>query len=94
MVKPETKQVREYVVGAILHDVKFDVQSYNSFIDLQDKLHQNICRRRTLGSMGTHDADKVKFPVTYEALPPAEIKFRALKQTEELNAVELFEKLS
>lgn len=39
IVKPETKQVREYVVSAILRNIKFDVQSYNSFIDLQDKLH-------------------------------------------------------
>lgn len=59
IVKPETKEVRQYVVGAILRNIKFDLQSYNSFIDLQDKLHQNICRRRTLGSMGTHDYDKI-----------------------------------
>lgn len=59
IVKPETKEVRPFVVGAILRNIKFDTQSYNSFIDLQDKLHQNICRRRTLGSMGTHDYDKI-----------------------------------
>ena len=80
IVKPATKQVRQYVVGAILRNIKFDVQSYNSFIDLQDKLHQNICRRRTLCSMGTHDYDLVADgPITYEALPPKDIKFRALK---------------
>mmetsp|Transcript_16091 Transcript_16091/g.27174 ORF Transcript_16091/g.27174 Transcript_16091/m.27174 type:complete len:147 (+) Transcript_16091:39-479(+) len=39
IVKPETKGVRQYVVSAILRDIQFDVQSYNSFIDLQDKLH-------------------------------------------------------
>lgn len=33
-VKPETKEIREYVCGAILRNIKFDVQSYNSFIDL------------------------------------------------------------
>jgi hypothetical protein len=26
-------------VSAILRNIAFDVQSYNSFIDLQDKLH-------------------------------------------------------
>jgi len=74
-VKPETKQVRQYVVSGILRNITFDVQSYNSFIDLQDKLHQNICRRRTLCSMGTHDYDKVEGPITYEALPPKDIVF-------------------
>ena len=94
IVKPETKQVRQYVVGAILRNIKFDVQSYNSFIDLQDKLHQNICRRRTLCSMGTHDYDLVADgPITYEAHAPKDIKFKALKQKEEMNCVDLFKTL-
>jgi phenylalanyl-tRNA synthetase beta chain len=79
IVKPEVKEVRPFVVAAILRNISFDVQSYNSFIDLQDKLHQNICRRRTLGSMGTHDYDKVQGPITYEARAPKDIVFKALK---------------
>ena len=74
-VKPETAGVRKYVASAILRNIKFDDQSYNSFIDLQDKFHQNICRRRTLGSMGTHDYDKIKGPITYEAHAPKDIVF-------------------
>lgn len=92
-VKAATKDVRRYAVACILRNVKFNDQSYNSFIDLQDKLHQNICRRRTLGSMGTHDYDKVQGPITYEALPPKDIVFRALKQQKEMNCVELFDVL-
>ncbi|CDW75114.1 phenylalanyl-trna synthetase beta chain [Stylonychia lemnae] len=93
IVKPETQEVRPFVVGAILRNITFDIQSYNSFIDLQDKLHQNICRKRTLGSMGTHDYDKIQGPITYEARHPRDIVFQALKQTESMNAEQLFEKL-
>lgn len=93
IVKPETKEVRQFVVSCILRNLQFDVQSYNSFIDLQDKLHQNICRRRTLCSMGTHDYDLVQGPITYEAHAPKDIKFRALKQKEEMDCVQLFEVL-
>jgi phenylalanyl-tRNA synthetase beta chain len=39
IVKPETQEVRPFVVAAVLRNIKFDLQSYNSFIDLQDKLH-------------------------------------------------------
>ena len=74
-VKPETAAVRPCVVACILRDIEFDIPTYNSFIDLQDKLHQNICRRRTLASMGTHDLDHIVGPITYEALPPSEIIF-------------------
>lgn len=93
IVKSETLEVRPFVVAAVLRNIKFDEQSFNSFIYLQDKLHQNICRRRTLGSMGTHDYDKVKGPITYEARAPKDIVFKALKQTQEMNADELFEVL-
>lgn len=78
-VKKETKGVRQFVLSAILRNITFDDQSYNSFIDLQDKLHQNICRRRTLCSMGTHDYDNMQGPITYEAVAPKDIVFRALK---------------
>jgi len=69
-VRPETLLVRPFVVCAVLRNVMFDAARYNSFIDLQDKLHQNICRKRSLVAIGTHDLDKVHGPFTYEALPP------------------------
>uniref|UniRef100_A0A2P2MTQ8 Phenylalanyl-tRNA synthetase beta chain n=1 Tax=Rhizophora mucronata TaxID=61149 RepID=A0A2P2MTQ8_RHIMU len=65
-VKPETSLIRPHVVCAVLRDITFDEASYNSFIDLQDKLHQNICRRRTLVAIGTHDLDTLEGPFTYE----------------------------
>ncbi|KAL9263670.1 Phenylalanine--tRNA ligase beta subunit, cytoplasmic-like protein, partial [Drosera capensis] len=66
-VKPETSQVRPFVVCAVLRGITFDEARYNSFIDLQDRLHQNICRRRTLVAIGTHDLDTLEGPFTYEA---------------------------
>lgn len=54
-VKPETALVRPFVVAAVLRGVSFDATSYASFIDLQDKLHQNLCRQRSLVAIGTHD---------------------------------------
>ena len=71
--KPETMLVRPFVVCAVLRGVKFDKARYDSFIDLQDKLHQNICRRRTLVAIGTHDLNTVKGPFKYEAHPPEDI---------------------
>ena len=44
--------------------------------------------------MGTHDYDKIQGPITYEAKAPKDIKFRALKQTEELDCEQLFEVLA
>lgn len=83
-VSPECSKVRPYVSGAILRNIKFTKDRYESFIALQDKLHQNLARQRTLVSIGTHDLDTIKGPFTYEALPPRDFKFVPLNQTQEL----------
>ncbi|TPX48849.1 phenylalanine---tRNA ligase [Synchytrium endobioticum] len=88
-IKAETAQIRPYCVAAILRGIKFDPITYASFIDLQDKLHANLGRRRTLVSMGTHDLDSVEGPFTYEALPPKNIKFAPLNSTRVMDGEEL-----
>ncbi|KAG0243886.1 phenylalanine--tRNA ligase subunit beta [Actinomortierella wolfii] len=89
IVKPETAQIRPYVVCAVLRNVKFTELNYKNFIDLQDKLHQNICRKRTLVAIGTHDLDTIQGPFTYEALPPKDIQFIPLNKTQKMNGEEL-----
>jgi phenylalanyl-tRNA synthetase beta chain len=88
-ISKETAQVRPYAAGAILRDIKFTQASYDSFIGLQDKLHQNLARQRTLVAIGTHDLDTIKGPFAYEALPPKDINFVPLNQTKKINGEEL-----
>eukprot|EP00743_Colponemidia_sp_Colp-15_P001397 GILK01001532.1.p1 GENE.GILK01001532.1~~GILK01001532.1.p1 ORF type:complete len:604 (+),score=105.96 GILK01001532.1:43-1812(+) len=90
-VRSEIASVRPFVVAAILRGVQFTERSYNSFIDLQDKLHHNICRKRTLVAIGTHDYTSVQGPFTYEALPPSDIAFRPLNQTKTFRGDELMQ---
>jgi phenylalanyl-tRNA synthetase beta chain len=77
------------VSGSILRNIKFTKERYNSFIALQDKIHQNLARQRTLVAIGTHDLDTIQGPFTYEALPPKDIEFIPLNQTKSMNGVEL-----
>lgn len=83
--------IRPYVSGAILRNVSFDKARYESFIALQDKLHQNLARGRTLVSIGTHDMDTIQGPFTYAALPPKDISFVPLNQEKCMNGAELME---
>lgn len=73
--KSHTDQIRPFVVCAILRDVVFDQNRYESFIDLQDQLHRNLCRQRTLVAIGTHDLDAVQPPFFYDAVKPSDINF-------------------
>jgi phenylalanyl-tRNA synthetase beta chain len=81
-VDSSTASIRPYVVCAVLRNITFDVKNYKNFIDLQEKLHQNICRKRTLVAIGTHDLDTLQGPFYYRALAPHEINFVPLTENE------------
>lgn len=91
VVREETSQIRPFVVCAILRGLNMDQNSYNSCIELQDQLHRNLCRRRTLVAIGTHDLDNIKGPFTYEALPPKDIKFQHLFADREMEGKEMMD---
>ncbi|KAH7930746.1 phenylalanyl-tRNA synthetase [Leucogyrophana mollusca] len=88
-VHPETQRIRPFFACAILRNLKFTERSYASFIDLQDKLHQNIARRRQFVAIGTHDLDTLEAPFRYEARDPEKIKFAPLNRKEVYTAKDL-----
>jgi phenylalanyl-tRNA synthetase beta chain len=90
-VMPETSLVRPFVVGAVLRGMTFTQDIYDSFIELQDKLHSGVGRRRAIASMGTHDLDTLSAPFTYAALPPEQIQFVPLNKTQKVNGHELIQ---
>ncbi|KAF3770095.1 hypothetical protein M406DRAFT_284644 [Cryphonectria parasitica EP155] len=88
-ITESTTKVRPYAAGAILRNIKFTEKSYESFIGLQDKLHMNLARQRTLVAIGTHDLDTIQGPFKYDALSPDEIKFIPLNQKKEMTGREM-----
>uniref|UniRef100_A0A452SI41 Phenylalanine--tRNA ligase beta subunit n=1 Tax=Ursus americanus TaxID=9643 RepID=A0A452SI41_URSAM len=81
IITEETAKIRPYAVAAVLRNIKFTKDRYDSFIELQEKLHQNICRKRTLVAIGTHDLDTLSVsPFTYHSQAPSDIKFKPLNK--------------
>ncbi|ODQ63563.1 henylalanyl-tRNA synthetase beta chain (phenylalanine--tRNA ligase beta chain) [Nadsonia fulvescens var. elongata DSM 6958] len=94
-ISPECSKVRPYAAAAIIRNVTFTQRRYESFIALQDKLHTNLCRNRTLVAIGTHDLDTIKGPFYYTALEPESFQFKPLNQTVNLTGkgiMEFYEK--
>ena len=99
-VREDVVPVRRYMVCAVLRGVDFKRRPglFQEFLDLQDKLHTNICRKRKLVSIGTHDLDKCLPPFVYSAESPRDIRFVPLQRKwmgedvrgKSMNAVELF----
>jgi phenylalanyl-tRNA synthetase beta chain len=80
--KTNVDRIRPFVVCAVLRDLTFDKERYDSFMDLQDQLHRNLCRQRTLVAIGTHDLDAVQPPFFFDAQAPADISFVPLTPTD------------
>lgn len=91
VMSSSTAKIRPFCVASVLRGITITPEVYDSFIDLQEKLHQNICRKRTLVSIGTHDLDTIVGPFLYDAKPPQDIKFQPLNKTREYTAPELME---
>ncbi|MCX8175795.1 MAG: phenylalanine--tRNA ligase subunit beta [Candidatus Bathyarchaeota archaeon] len=77
-VDERVKNIRPFVVGAVVRDVKLDDEGFQQLIQLQEKLHETIGRGRRKVAIGVHNFDKIKPPITYTALPPEKIVFTPL----------------
>ncbi|MCG7840396.1 MAG: phenylalanine--tRNA ligase subunit beta [Methanomassiliicoccales archaeon] len=91
-VEPSVKKVRPYVVGAIIRDVTLDDKIIRSLMELQEKLHLTVGRKRAKVAIGVHDLDKVTPPFVYRAVAPDSISFVPLAKEEPMTLAEILEK--
>jgi phenylalanyl-tRNA synthetase beta chain len=64
-VDMSTRQVRPYIVSLVAKNRKLDDETIKQLIAMQEDLQNVIGRRRLRASIGIHDLDAIKFPVTY-----------------------------
>ncbi len=78
-IDKSVKKVRPHTVCAIVKNLKLDDQRIKDIIDLQEKLHLTIGRKRKKLAIGIYPLEKIKLPIKYEARKPSEIKFQPLE---------------
>ncbi len=83
------KNVRPYIAGAIIRDLRLTDDSVRQIMQLQEKLHLTYCRNRSKVSIGVHDADKVTHKLTYAGIEPSKIRFTPLGEEREMNGHEI-----
>ena len=64
-VDPSTREVRPYVVGAIVRNIKLTDTLLQEIIELQEDLHWGLGRNRRKVAIGIHDLDRVVSPFAY-----------------------------
>ncbi|WP_135823612.1 phenylalanine--tRNA ligase subunit beta [Halorussus ruber] len=59
-VEESVPDERPYVTGAVIRDVDLDDEALDSLIQLQEKLHATMGRKRAKGAIGIHDLTMLK----------------------------------
>lgn len=92
IVDPSVADVRPYAVGGVVRGLELDEALLRSLVDLQEKLHLTVGRRRRKVAIGIHDLDKVTPPYTYQAVRPHEVRFTPLGLAEEMDLLGILAK--
>jgi phenylalanyl-tRNA synthetase beta chain len=90
IVDKEISNVRPYIAGAIVKNVKLNEDRLKDLIQLQEKISQSFGRNRQKVAIGTHNFDLIKFPVYYKLTDP-ETRFIPLGFNKELSLREILE---
>ncbi len=91
-IDSSVKEVRPYTVCAIVKGLKFDDDKIKELIDIQEKLHFTIGRRRKKLAIGIYPLEKIKLPITFKALEPDKIKFIPLEMDREMTGLQILQK--
>lgn len=59
ILNESVKSVREFFVACLVHNVNFNEENFKKFIQVQNKLHENVCGKRNLSTLATHDLNKL-----------------------------------
>ena len=90
IVDKEILNIRPYIVGAVVKNVKLNEDRLKDLIQLQEKISQSFGRNRQKVAIGTHNFDLIKFPVYYKLTSP-ETRFIPLGFDKELSLREILE---
>jgi phenylalanyl-tRNA synthetase beta chain len=92
VVDQSVLEVRPWVVCGLVRNVVFTDPFVKSIMDVQEKLHLTLGRKRKKVSIGIHDFDNVKPPFTYKAVDPESVQFIPLGMNEYMDMEEILRK--
>jgi phenylalanyl-tRNA synthetase beta chain len=92
IIEKSVEAVRPHAVGGLVRGVEMTDVLVKSLMDLQEKLHMTIGRRRKKVAIGIHDVDKVTPPFKFRAVKPDSVRFTPLGLADELTLLEILER--
>jgi len=92
IIDNSVKEVRPYTACAIVKGLKFNDDKIKEIVDIQEKLHLTIGRKRKKVAIGIYPLEKIKLPITFKALEPDKIKFIPLESDREMSGLQILQR--
>ena len=91
-IDSSVKNVRPFTACAVVKGLELDNEKIKEIIDIQEKLHLTLGRKRKKIAIGIYPLEKIKFPLTFLAIEPDKIKFIPLGHEKEISGLEILQK--
>jgi len=92
IVDSSVSNIRPYTACAIVKGLKFNDEKIKEVIDIQEKLHTTVGRKRKKLAIGIYPLEKIKLPIKYLALEPDKIKFQPLESPKEMDGLQILQR--
>ena len=92
IIDKSVNDIRPYTACSIVKGLKFDDEKIKEIIDIQEKLHNTIGRKRKKIAIGIYPLEKIKLPITFKALEPDQIKFIPLESEKEMSGLQILQR--
>ncbi len=94
VIDSSLKNIRPYTACAIVKKLSFDDEKIKELVEIQEKLHLTLGRKRKKVAIGIYPLEKIKLPITFKALEPDKIKFIPLETDREMSGLQILQKHS
>ncbi len=88
LVDERVSSVRPYILCVVAKGLKLDDEAIKQLIGMQEDLHEGLGRGRRKVSIGLHDLDAIKPPLTYTLKGPS-FRFRPLNASRDMSVEEV-----
>jgi len=90
-IDDSVENVRPYIGGAVVKGLELSKKKINGLIQLQEKMHETMGRRRDKLAIGLHDLSTVEPPFTYKAVEPEKVSFTPLEYDRNMQLGEILD---
>lgn len=90
-VEDSVEEVRPHIGGAVVRGLELSRKKINGLIQLQEKMHETMGRKRDKLAIGLHDLSTISAPFTYKAVSPEKVSFTPLEHDKDMQLGEILD---